>query len=649
MPATSRSTQISVPLPPWRLPALALVVHLATGCGSAGEPDAPPDPPRPLRRYTIAQFLGTTTYGGASFSPDASKVLTHSDATGVFNLYALPVGGGEAVALTHSTTDSAFSVGYFPDDERILYRADQGGNELDHLYVREVDGRARDLTPGDGHRAVFHGWADDERSFYLGTNERDERFFDIYEVDATTYRRNLIFQNDQGLDFADASPDGRWLALYKTHSTVNADLYLLDRRTGQFECLTEHEGNIAYLPLSFAPTGRRLLFLTDEGHEFQYLVERDLATGVARVLERPPWDILFAEYSKSGRYLVVGINVDARTQVRVIDTSTGRDLSLSQLPNAEITAIEIAPDEASMAFYASSSRSPQDLFVQVLPDGQPRQLTYSLSAEIDPADLVEPEVVRFRSFDGLEVAGLLYRPHEASHSRPAPALIWVHGGPGGQSRVGYSALVQYLVNHGYAIYAINHRGSGGYGKTFYQLDDRAHGEGDLDDCVAGRGMLAATGWVDRERIGILGGSYGGYMVLAALTFRPDAFALGVDLFGISNWVRTVQSIPPWWESFRAALQEEMGDFADEEYFRSISPLFHADRIRRPLLVLQGANDPRVLRQESDDIVAAVRANGVPVEYLVFEDEGHGFEKKANQERGHAAVLEFLDRYLREAG
>jgi dipeptidyl aminopeptidase/acylaminoacyl peptidase len=212
--------------------------------------------------------------------------------------------------------------------------------------------------------------------------------------------------------------------------------------------------------------------------------------------------------------------------------------------------------------------------------------------------------------------------------------------------VGYNALLQYLVNHGYAVYAINNRGSSGYGKTFYQLDDRAHGEGDLDDCVASRAMLSATGWVDGQRIGILGGSYGGYMVLAALTFRPEAFAAGVDLFGISNWVRTVQSIPPWWESFREALQKEMGDFADEEYFRSISPLFHAESIRRPLLVLQGANDPRVLRAESDDIVAAVRANGVPVEYLVFDDEGHGFEKKANRERGYAAVLEFLDRQLR---
>jgi dipeptidyl aminopeptidase/acylaminoacyl peptidase len=181
------------------------------------------------------------------------------------------------------------------------------------------------------------------------------------------------------------------------------------------------------------------------------------------------------------------------------------------------------------------------------------------------------------------------------------------------------------------------------------MDDRAHGEGDLDDCVAGKDMLAATGVIDPDRIGILGGSYGGYMTLAALTFRPEEFAVGVDLFGISNWHRTVQNIPPWWESFRAYLIEEMGDFDDEEYFRSISPLFHAENIVKPLMVLQGANDPRVLQVESDEIVAAAKANGVPVEYVVFDDEGHGFAKKENRIEGYRAIREFLDRHLAPIG
>jgi dipeptidyl aminopeptidase/acylaminoacyl peptidase len=255
--------------------------------------------------------------------------------------------------------------------------------------------------------------------------------------------------------------------------------------------------------------------------------------------------------------------------------------------------------------------------------------------------------VRFKSYDGVEVPGLLYKPHQASEERKAPALVWVHGGPGGQSRTGYSSLIQYVVNHGYVIYAINNRGSSGYGKTFFKMDDKKHGEADLDDCVAAKQMLAATGYVDPNKIGIIGGSYGGYMVLAALAFRPDTFAVGVDLFGVANWIRTLESIPPYWESFRQALYVEMGDpVEDRAYLDRISPLFHPEGIKKPLMVLQGANDPRVLKVESDEIVAAARKNGVPVEYVIFDDEGHGFVKKANEQRGYKAILDFLDKHLK---
>jgi len=214
-------------------------------------------------------------------------------------------------------------------------------------------------------------------------------------------------------------------------------------------------------------------------------------------------------------------------------------------------------------------------------------------------------VVRYPSVDGLEIPAILYRPWEASSSHPVPALVLVHGGPGGQSRLGYSPMVQHLVNHGYAILAVNNRGSGGYGKTFFHLDDRKHGEADLDDCVAGRDYLAAIPWVDGDRIGIIGGSYGGFMVVAALAFRPKVFALGIDIFGVTNWVRTLESIPPWWSSFAQRLYDELGDpKTDGERLRRISPLFHADQIEKPLLVIQGANDARVLEVESAEIVSA---------------------------------------------
>ena len=255
-------------------------------------------------------------------------------------------------------------------------------------------------------------------------------------------------------------------------------------------------------------------------------------------------------------------------------------------------------------------------------------------------------MARFPSYDGLEIPGILYRPKGASAASPAPAVVLVHGGPGGQSTRGYSAMIQHLVNNGYAVYAINNRGSSGYGKTFFHMDDKRHGDVDLKDVIASKGFLQGLDWVADDRIAVMGGSYGGYMTAAALAFHPEVFDAGINIFGVTNWVRTLKSIPPWWGSFRDALYDEMGDPAiDEERHRAISPLFHAGNITKPMLVVQGANDPRVLQVESDELVAAVRANGVPVEYVLFPDEGHGFRRRENRITASEAYLKFLDDHI----
>jgi len=623
-------------------PAVAAGLLVIAACAGAPADDRPHD----VRQYSIEEFLGTTNISGASFSPDGRKILVSSDETGVYNAFAIPVDGGEPIQLTHSTTDAIFVASYFPADERFLYLSDRGGNELTHVYVQAPDGTVQDITPGERLKAIFLGWADDEESFFIGTNERDPRFFDVYEVTVDGYRRSLIYRNDEGLDFAAISPDERYLALVKTNTRMDSDVFLYDRQTGELRNLTPHDGPVWNVAMDFTPDGSGLLIVTDEGSEFRYLVRQDLATGRRDTLVMADWDVMYAEYSKRGNYLVVAINNDARTEIRIYDREM-RPVDLPAPPAGEITSVEFSPDERRIAYYVSSSRLPNDLFVQALDGGEAIRLTRSLNPAIAAEDLVEGEVVRFASYDGVEVPGILYRPHGASPDAPVPALVWVHGGPGGQSRLSYSALIQYLVNHGYAVYAINNRGSSGYGKTFYAMDDRKHGEADLGDVVASKRMLIETGWVDPDRIGIIGGSYGGYMVLAALAFRPQEFAVGVDIFGVANWIRTLESIPPWWESMREALFTEMGDPAtDRERLARVSPLLHASNIVKPLIVLQGANDPRVLKVESDEIVEAVRANGVPVEYIVFDDEGHGFTKKENQLRGYGAILEFLDRHLK---
>ena len=512
--------------------------------------------------------------------------------------------------------------------------------------MQAPDGTVRDLTPGENLKAIFHGWAKDDASFFISTNERDPRFFDVYEVTTDGYERTLIYRNDEGYLFTAISPNKRYLALLKSHTWADSDVYLYDRETGELRNLTPHEGEVYNIAMDFTPDGSGLLIVTDEGREFRYLVRQDLATGRRDTLVATDWDVTYAQYSRRGNYLVVAINNDARTEIRMYDRDM-RPVGLPAPPVGEITSVEFSPDERRIAYYVSSSRIPHDLFVQGMGGGAPRQLTASLNPAIEPEDLVEGEVVRFASYDGLEIPGILYRPHQASRATPVPALVWVHGGPNAQYHLGYDPRIQYLVNHGYAVYAINYRGSTGYGKTFAKMDDRRHGEADLGDVVASKRMLIETGWVDPERIGIIGESYGGFMVLAALAFQPEEFDVGVDMFGVANSIRTLESIPPWWEAMRKVLYTEMGDPAtDRERLERVSPLFHASNIVKPLIVLQGANDPRVLKVESDEIVQAVRANGVPVGYIVFDDEGHGLLKKENQLRGYEAILRFLDRHLK---
>ncbi|MEO1524529.1 MAG: S9 family peptidase [Planctomycetota bacterium] len=599
-----------------------------------------------IPQYTIEQFLKTTSFRGASFSSDDKKILISSDQTGVFNAFAVDVASGKLEQLTESDQESILTIGYFPDDERFLYSADQGGNELNHVYVRMPDGSVKDLTPGDKLKANFAGWSEDDQYFYIASNKRDQRYFDVYRYKVADLSSELIFQNDEGYFPGTVSPDGRFIALDKIETRDNSNVFLFDIEAKTSRLLTEHDGDINFSSADFSPDGKQLLLTTDRDSEFLYLVKQDLETGKRETVFQTDWDVLGAGYSKHGKYLSVAINQDAKTVYKLYETDGMKPVELPAIAGASLGSVRLSDREDRLAMYATSGKMPSDLFYYGFSDEEPRQLTHSLNRDIKSEHLVDGEVVRFESFDGVTVPGILYKPHQASKSNPVPALVWVHGGPGGQSTLGYRALIQYMVNHGYCVYAINNRGSSGYGKTFQQMDDQKHGEGDLDDCVASKKMLIATGFVDPDRIGILGGSYGGYMVCAALAFRPDEFEVGVNIFGVTNWVRTLGSIPPWWEAQRKALEKEMGDFNDTEYLTKISPLFHAKNIKKPLIVLQGANDPRVLKVESDEIVAAVKNNGVPVRYEVFEDEGHGFRKKANQLRGYRAILEFCNEHLK---
>ena len=639
--------------------ALAASLLLA-GCGPEPKPAAPaavaatpPPAPPPPTQYDAEAFFATTSYqmpAGYAWSADDKQLLVSSDETGIFNVYGLTAAGEGKQPLTASTTDSTYAVSWFPADGRALFTADSGGNEINHLYVREADGATRDLTPGDKVKAEFFGWSADKQNFFVTTNERKPEAFDLYRYAAKDYARTLVFKNEEAWQVAEVSPDDRYLALVKPRTSADADVYLLDLSVKKHapQLVTKHEGNVTHSVYAFTHDSKQLVYATDEFGEFNQAWTYEISSGTRTPLIRADWDISFVSYSESGRFRVWGVNEDGRTAVHILDNNYGKEIALPDLPAGDLAQIRFSRDETKLALLLSSDTSPNDVYtIELKGSMKSARLTKALNPKIKEDDLVETKVVRYASFDGLKIPGILYQPHVATAKHKVPVLVWVHGGPGGQSRRGYSATIQHLVNHGYGVLAANNRGSSGYGKTFFHMDDRKHGDVDLKDIVAAKQYLIGLDWVDRERVGIIGGSYGGYMVGAALAFSPDTFDVGIDIFGVMNWVRTLTNIPPWWASFKESLYDEMGDPAtDGERHRAISPLFHAKNIRAPLLVVQGANDSRVLKVESDEIVEAVRANGVAAEYKVFPDEGHGFTKRANRIDASDTFVVFLDKYLK---
>ena len=600
-------------------------------------------------KYSIDQFFENNRITGGTFSPDETKLLVSSNETGIFNLFEIDIASGEKTQLTYSNTESLFAIDYIPGTGQIIYSADHGGDENTHIFLREPNGDYRDLTPKKDEKVSFMGWAKDRESFYFSSNRRDPKFFDIYEMETSDWSSTMIFENTEGVLLGSLAKDGGQLTIGQAITTSESRLFLLNISTGEQVEVSEQGKPGNYNSSGFSNDGKSLFYYTDAEGEFTHLARYDIASGTREKIFQTDWDVSYSYLSENEKFRITGINEDGKNVLRITENASGEEVEMPEIPDGSVLGVSIARSEERMRLSVGTSRSPSDNYVYEFATKELKRLTNSLNPEINADHLVSAEVVRFPSFDGLEIPAIYYKPHSATAENPAPAMIWVHGGPGGQTRVGFSELVQYMVNHGYAVLAVNNRGSSGYGKTFFKMDDQNHGEKDLMDCVYGKNYLQTLDYIDGDKIGIIGGSYGGFMTMAAMTLQPDEFKVGVNIFGVTNWVRTLKSIPPHWAAFKDALYAEMGDPNDPvqaERLQRISPVFHGDKVKSPVMVLQGANDVRVLQVESDDMVEAIRSNGTPVEYVVFPDEGHGFRKKENQIKGYGQIVEFLDKYLK---
>ena len=394
----------------------------ATPTPAATEPAPVAQTPGRTPRYDVRTFFETVEMFGASFSADGTRILVSSNATGVFNVYAQPVAGGAPVQLTKSTTDSTFAVSFFPKDDRYLYRVDGGGNELTHIYVADKDGSAKDLTPGDKVKAQFRGWSKDRKALYVATTERDAKVFDLYRYATDGYARTLVFKNDAAFQLGGISHDGHWVSLTKVINNADTNVLIADltaKKPGEPKLVSKHEGMVENRAGQFTPDGKKLIYTTNGAGEFAQAWSYDLKTGKRAVEAKANWDVADLAFSENGKYRITLTNEDARSVLRV-EGKKGQEVTPKGLPAGDIVDVEIDRGETQMAIYLSSDRTPADLYVLDLASGATKRLSSNLNSKIDPEHLVESTVIRFKSFDGLEIPALLYKPLDAAPDARVP-------------------------------------------------------------------------------------------------------------------------------------------------------------------------------------------------------------------------------------
>ncbi|MFH1131579.1 MAG: S9 family peptidase, partial [Pseudomonadota bacterium] len=602
----------------------------------------------PKAPVPLAEYFNIRRVGEASFSHDEKLIAYASDKGGRMDVWVQPIKGGEANQITH-VGGFIHSIAFSPTRDQLLFEADEGGNELPHIFLTDSKGAApQDLMTDDpkGSRTVFIRWADNGRSFLYLSNRRDPKYLDVWKYTMKTKKSDLLWKSSGKLSVALTSRDHKRFIIKETLSDADANIYLFDVRKNKLTLLTPHKGDIQYSPTAFSKDGEKLYFTSDEGREFTALFVMNLNTKRVKLLHSENWDVQGGSFTKGWRYFKTVINVDGTPKVILEDIRTKKIVEMPKIGKDGV----LFPSESSntdryVAGYLITDISPGTLYVVDLKRGTAKELVNVLPPALQKYQMVRGKVVRIPSFDKWKVPAFIHIP---AGQGPFPAVIDVHGGPTSQSWREFRGIRQYLVSKGYVVLVPNVRGSTGYGKSYTQLDNLDLGGGPLQDIVYCKKWLVEHAMVDKDRVVVMGGSYGGYMALAAATFTPTEFAANVDFFGVSDLKSLVQSFPPYWTAFATYIYKKFGDPnnpAHAKYQYERSPGNFVEKIQRPLLVVQGENDARVRKDQSDRIVEKLRKRKVPVHYLIIPGEGHGFSKNENRLKAYETTDRFLDRYI----
>ncbi|GAC1400200.1 MAG: S9 family peptidase [Ktedonobacteraceae bacterium] len=606
--------------------------------------------------YPFERYLNVRMAYGASFSPDGGQLSFLTDITGVAEVWSVPVDMRSASSAWPTQVsfrgDRCMSATFAPKANMLLVTGDGGGNEHAQLYLASADGARFDaLTTKPEVIYSFGGWSPDNLHISYSTNERDARYFDVYERNVETGEVTLLFQHDGTNNAGSYSPDGHYLLITREEDNVHSQLLLLDRTTREVQMLTPETsiGPSLYYDAAWSADRRGLYLRTNRNRQFLSLAYLDLATHEMIYLSDTQWDIEHLALTPDGAAMALVTNEDGYSLLELYDVSRGwgerKTLLTPTLPRGVVFEMVWSQDGSRLAITLITPDDSADIWVWDMREGLVARMTNSATGGIPREAFIAPSLVRYPTFDGREIPAFLYLPQEGEQ-RNLPVVVYVHGGPESQSRPEFNGVLQYLVSRGYAALVPNVRGSTGYGYEYQSLDDVRLRMDSVKDLQYAVRWLCESGIADPKRIAVFGGSYGGFMVLSAVTTYPDLWAAGVDIVGIANFVTFLENTGPWRRKLR---ESEYGSLEhDRKFLEEISPIRSIDRITAPLFVIHGANDPRVPIGEAEQVVEALRKRAVPVEYLRFEDEGHGIVKRANRLVVYPAIARFLDEHVKKA-
>jgi dipeptidyl aminopeptidase/acylaminoacyl peptidase len=603
-------------------------------------------------KVNLAPYLSIRGAGAPSLSPDGQWVAFGTGVSGTSQLWKIPAratSDGRAYWPEQLTFygDAVGGGEWSPDGKWILFTKDAGGNERRQMYMIPSNGGEAD-TITNNPKAIFGGgFTDDGKSIIYQSNERNEAFFDIYRMDLATRKITLLHQSDHQNALVGLSPNNRWLIIARDSGNANEFVFIKDlqkdKPTDPLRLLIPHSSPATFNGFYISRDNKKLFFFTNLDREFSNRAYVDLEDPTPQVHYREDvkWDIDQAVFDDNDKIEVITRNINGMSELMIVDAKTGKQLKGPKLPEGGfISNLQVSRDASKIAFNFASPTEAGAIFIYDRKSDKLERITQPNLAGIDPYSFVKSKFITYPSFDGKEIPAYLY---QAKTSGKAPVIVMMHGGPEGQERPWFNSLAQYYVARGYHVLIPNVRGSTGYGKAYMMADNTTN------RMVSVRDMEYAGRWLDKQPMVdpnkkvIYGGSYGGFMSLAAMTMQPDLWAAGVDMFGIANFHSFLRNTGAWRSANRMA---EYGNIErDSAFLVEISPLTHVNNIKSPLFVYQGKNDPRVPYTEAEQIVSAVKAKGIPVEYILLDDEGHGLAKRENRIRVVTAIVDFLDKVL----